>query len=181
MKSLQDIRSVSVCVLTPAAAEAYHFVRLSALREQPPAFGSLPEDEPDLSETAIRLAQSDNRCFFGAFQNEQLVGIIRISRYSAPNEQHRAYLAGLYVLPSFRCHGCGRALIQAALSWAANTPNIRRVYLTVVTQQEAAIRLYQLLGFRTYGTEPETFSRGGQFYDEYLMALALNSDHERNT
>jgi ribosomal protein S18 acetylase RimI-like enzyme len=180
MKPLQDSRSVSVSALTPADAEAYRSVRLCALHEQPPAFGSLPEDEPNLSDTAVRLVESDDRCFFGAFQNEQLVGIIRVSRYSAPNEKHRAYLAGLYVLPSSRCHGFGKALIREALSWTANAPGIRRVNLTVVTQKEAAIRLYQSFGFRTYGTELETFSRGGQFYDEYLMTLALNSDNDRN-
>lgn len=184
MKSLQDIRSVSVRALTPADAEAYRSVRLCALREQSPAFGSLPEDEPNLSETAVRLAQSDDRCFFGAFQNEQLneqlIGIVRLSRYSASNEKHRGYLAGLYVLPPFRCHGCGRALVREALSWAANVPGIRRVNLTVVTEQKAAIRLYQSFGFRTYGTELETFSRDGQFYDEHLMTLVLNSVNDRN-
>lgn len=145
MKSLQDIKSVSVRVLTPADAEDYRFVRLSALSEQPPAFGSLPEEEPNRSKTAVRLAQSHDRCFFGAFQNEQLVGILRISRYSAPNEKHRAYLAGFYVLPSFRCQGCGKALIHEALNWAANAPGIRRVNLTVVTQQKAAIHLIRHL------------------------------------
>ncbi|MEP0983953.1 GNAT family N-acetyltransferase [Leptolyngbya sp. FACHB-17] len=167
-------------LLTPADAEAYHSVRLQALHEQPPAFGSLPETEPSISETAARLVVSDERCFLGAFQGEQLIGIIRISRYSAPNEKHRAYLAGLYVLPSFRCHGCGRALIHHALSWAANTPGIRRVNLTVVTQQEGAIRLYQSFGFRIYGTEQETFSRDGQFYDEYLMTLELDFGNNCN-
>jgi len=49
-----------------------------------------------------------------------------------------------------------------------------------VTQQEVAIRLYQSFGFRIYGTEPETFSRDGQFYDEHLMTLELNSDKDRN-
>ncbi len=167
-------------LLTPADAEAYHSVRLRALHEQPPAFGSLPEVEPNLCETAARLAQSDERCFFGAFQGEQLIGIIRLSRYSAPNERHRAYIAGLYVLPPFRCHGCGRVLVRAALSRAANASGIRRVNLTVVTQQEVAIRLYQSFGFRIYGTEPEAFSRDGQFYDEHLMTLELNSDNDRN-
>ncbi|MEM9214407.1 MAG: GNAT family N-acetyltransferase [Cyanobacteria bacterium P01_F01_bin.150] len=180
MKSLQDIKSVSVRALTSADAEAYRSVRLSALREQPPAFGSLPEDEPHLSETAVRLAQSDDRCFFGAFQSGQLIGIVRLCRYSAPNEKHRGYLAGLYVLPPFRCHGYGRALISEALSWAANAPGIRRVNLNVVTEQKAATRLYQSFGFRIYGTELETFSRDGKFYDEHLMTLALNSDNDRN-
>ena len=150
-------------------------MRLCALHEQPPAFGSLPEVESHLSETAARLVESNDRCFFGAFQGEQLIGIIRLSRYLAPNEKHRAYLARLYVLPPFRCHGCGRALVREALRQAANTPGIRRVNLTVVTQQEMAIRLYQLFGFRIYDPEQETFSRDGQFYDEYLMTLELSN------
>jgi RimJ/RimL family protein N-acetyltransferase len=179
MAALQNISPLSVRVLTPADAETYRSVRLCALHEQPPAFGSLPEVEPTLSETIARLSESDDRCFFGAFQGEQLIGIIRLSRYSAPNEKHRAYLAGLYVLPPFRYHGCGRALVRQALSWAANAPGIRRVNLTVVTQQKAAIRLYQSFGFRIYGTEQETFSRDGQFYDEHLMTLELNSKDNR--
>lgn len=174
MESPQDSSSVNVRVLNAADAEAYRSVRLRALHEQPPAFGSLPETEPNLSETAARLIESDDRCFWGAFQGEQLIGIIRLSRYAALNEKHRAYLAGLYVLPSFRRHGCGRALVREALSRAANTQGIRRINLTVVTQQEAAIRLYQSFNFRIYGTEQETFSSAGQFYDEYLMTLELN-------
>jgi RimJ/RimL family protein N-acetyltransferase len=180
IKSQFSTDPVKVRVLTSNDAEAYRVVRLQALHEQPPAFGSLPEDEPNLSETAERLAESNDRCFFGAFQGEQLIGIVRLSRYSAPNEKHRAYLAGLYVLPPFRRIGCGRALVGQALSRAANALDIRRINLTVVTQQEAAIHLYQSLGFRMYGTEQETFSRAGRFYDEHLMTLNLTSDHDRN-
>jgi len=177
---IRGIAPVSVRLLTSTDAQAYRSVRLLALHEQPPAFGSLPEDEPNLSETADRLAASDERCFFGAFQAEQLIGIIRLSRYSARNEKHRAYLAGLYVLPPFRRNGCGRALIREALARAANAPGIRRVNLTVVPQQEAAVRLYQSFGFRIYGTEQETFSSGGKFYDEHFMTLEFNSENDRN-
>jgi RimJ/RimL family protein N-acetyltransferase len=180
MEALQNISPATVRVLDPADAEAYRSVRLRALHEQPPAFGSLPEGEPDLSETAARLAESDERCFFGGFHGEQLIGIIRLSRYEAPNEKHRAYLAGLYVLPSFRRQGCGQELVREALTRAVNTPGIRRINLTVVTQQKAAIRLYQFFGFHIYGTELETFSLDGQFYDEHLMTLAFNSVDDRN-
>ena len=164
---------IGVRLLTSADASSYLSVRLRALREEPPAFGSRPEDEPDMLETVARLTASDERCFFGAFQEMQLVGIVRLSRYSEPNEKHRAYLAGLYVLPSFRRRGYGRALVGEALNRATNMPGIRRLNLTVVTQQTAAIRLYESLGFRIYGTEQETFSRAGQLYDEHLMTLAL--------
>ncbi|MCU0533130.1 MAG: GNAT family N-acetyltransferase [Hydrococcus sp. Prado102] len=165
--------SISIRSLTPADAESYRVVRLRALNEQPPAFGSLPEDEPNLAETATRLIESDERCFFGAFSNQQLVGIVRISRYDATNEKHRAYLAGLYILPSFRRNGCGKLLVKKALSWVANKQNIRRINLTVVTEQEAAIRLYQSFGFRIYGTEQETFLKNGRFWNEHLMTLEL--------
>lgn len=163
----------SVRLLTPTDADAYHRVRLQALTEQPPAFGALPEEEPTATEIATRLAATDDRSFFGAFVEEQLVGILRLSRYSAANEKHRAYLAGLYVLPPYRRHGCGRALIQAALTRATELPGLRRINLTVVTQQTAAIHLYQSFGFRIYGTEQETFSSAGQLYDEHLMTLEL--------
>ena len=164
-----------VRTICPADAHAYRAVRLAALQESPPAFGSLPENEPDLSATAARLQSDDHRCFFGAFEGERLVGIVRVSRSTARNENHRADLGGLYVLPSHRRAGCGRALIRAALNRAANTPGVRRINLTVVTQQHAAIRLYESFGFRVYGTEQETFSRDGQFYDEHLMTLGLIS------
>jgi ribosomal protein S18 acetylase RimI-like enzyme len=164
---------MKIRVLTLADAEAYRIVRIAALQEEPAAFGSRTEDEPNMAETAERLAASDDRCFFGAFQSGQLVGIVRLARYTAPNEKHRAYLGGLYVLPSFRREGLGRALVRAALDRAASLPGISRINLSVVTEQAAAIRLYQSLGFRTYGTEQETFSRAGRFYDEHLMTLAI--------
>jgi RimJ/RimL family protein N-acetyltransferase len=170
---------ISLRVLTSEDAAAYRVMRLAALEEQPPAFGSLPEDEPNLSETAIRLSQSEDRCFFGAFASDRLIGSVRLSRYEAPNEKHRAYLAGLYVLPQLRRIGCGRALVEQALHQAANLPSIRRINLTVVTQQTAAIHLYQSFGFRIYGTELETFSRNGRFYDEHLMTLDLTSEISR--
>jgi RimJ/RimL family protein N-acetyltransferase len=177
IKSKTSVASFKVRVLTAADAEAYREVRLQALHEHPPAFGSIPEDEPSLSETTARLVASDDRCFFGAFQDEQLIGIVRLSRYEALNEKHRAYLGGLYVLPPFRRNGCGKALVEQALSRSANIPGIRRINLTVVTQQEAALRLYQSLGFQIYGTEQETFSRAGHFYDEHLLTLNLVSDN----
>lgn len=66
------------------------------------------------------------------------------------------------------------------LNRAASLPGIRRINLSVVTRQEAAIRLYESLGFRWYGTEQEVFSRAGQYFDEHLMTLSLSSvEHRR--
>jgi hypothetical protein len=44
--------SFKIRMLCAADAEIYREVRLQALHEHPPAFGSIPEDEPNLLETA---------------------------------------------------------------------------------------------------------------------------------
>jgi RimJ/RimL family protein N-acetyltransferase len=159
--------------LVPADAEAYYALRVRALAERPPAFGRLPEEEPTAAEAIARLTRSDDRCFFGAFHGGQLVGIARLSRYAGQSEKHRAFLAGVYVEPAFRRRGCASALVREALRWAVDAGDIRRVNLTVVTQQHAAILLYESLGFRNYGTEQEAFIREGRFYHEHLMTLAI--------
>lgn len=172
---------VQVRILEPADAALYRAVRLRALEEVPPAFGSLPQDEPDLVQTRARLVASDDRCFFGAFRGGQLVGIVRLSRYEAGNEKHKAYLGGLFVLPDCRRLGCGRALVREALRRATDLPGVRRVNLSVVAGQTAAIRLYRSFGFRSYGTEREAFSRAGRFYDERLMTLRLPVNEPEGT
>lgn len=160
--------------LTPADAATYRTVRLRALWEQPPAFGSMPMDEPDTDTLAERLMPSRDGAVFGAFENEQLVGILKLTRSENPSERHRASLTGLYVMPSFRKQGLGRALVTTALAHAKTDTSLRRLTLGVVTTQEFALRLFESLGFHRHGLETESFSSAGVFHDEHLMSLDLN-------
>lgn len=159
--------------LTPADAASYRTVRLRALWEQPPAFGSMPMDEPDTATLADRLGPSRDDMVLGAFAKDQLVGILRLRRCENPSERHRATFAGLYVMPPFRGKGLGRGLVMAALERAKSDTSLRRITLGVVTTQEFAIRLYENVGFRRYGLETESFSSAGVFHDEFLMSLEL--------
>ena len=162
--------------LTPADTADYRALRLAALREQPPAFGTPVEKEEKLSleELAARLRASEDGYLLGAFANGKLVGSVRFARFEE-NEQHRGLIAGLYVHPDFRKRGVARALLGEVLV-RARALGLRRLHLTVVTGQEAAVRLYKSFGFSIYGTEREAFSKGGRFYDEYLMALVLQAE-----
>lgn len=65
--------------LTPADVEEYRLLRLAALQEQPPAFGTPVEKERDrvLEAVALRLQASTDTYLLGAFLNCILVGIIR--------------------------------------------------------------------------------------------------------
>jgi ribosomal protein S18 acetylase RimI-like enzyme len=163
--------------LTPADVKEYRVLRLTALREQPPAFGTLVEKEENLAleVVASRLQESEDTYMLGAFLDDLLVGTIRFSRFDEANEKHRGLIAGLYVRNDFRRRCLARALATEVLKRARRDTGLRRIHLTVVTTQDAAIQLYKSLGFCIYGTEHEAFSNQGRFYDEYLMELLLQT------
>jgi ribosomal protein S18 acetylase RimI-like enzyme len=168
---------MTIRTLTPADVEEYRALRLAALREQLPAFGTLAEKEEKLPLEAVasRLQESKDTYILGAFSDNTLVGTVRFSRFEEPNEKHRGFIAGLYVKPDFRRRGIARTLATEVLIRARRDTDLRRIHLTVVTAQNAAIQLYKSLGFCIYGTEHEAFSNQGQFYDEYLMELLLQA------
>lgn len=163
--------------LMPADVKEYRVLRLAALSEQPPAFSTLAEKEEKLTleALALRLQESEDTYILGAFGDDALVGIVRFSRFEEVNEKHRGFIAGLYVRPDFRRQGFAKALLTEVLVRVQQDTDLRRIHLTVVTTQDAAIKLYKSLGFSIYGTEHEAFSNQGKFYDEYLMELPLRS------
>ena len=168
---------MTIRTLTPADVQEYRVLRLAALHEQPPAFGTpaAKEEKLALEAVAARLQASEDTYILGAFSDDILVGTIRFARFDEANEKHRGFMAGLYVRPDFRRRGLARALATSVLERARRDPGLRRIHLTVVTAQDAAIQLYKSLGFRIYGTEHEAFSNQGQFYDEHLMELLLQT------
>jgi ribosomal protein S18 acetylase RimI-like enzyme len=168
---------MTIRTLTPTDVQEYRVLRLAALHEHPPAFGTPAGKEEQLSLEAVgaRLQASEDTYILGAFSDDVLVGTIRFARFDEANEKHRGFMAGLYVRPDFRRRGFARALASEVLIRARQDNELRRIHLTVVTAQSAAIQLYKSLGFCIYGTEHEAFSNEGQFYDEHLMELLLTA------
>ena len=162
--------------LTPADVTAYRSLRLAALEEQPPAFGTplKREERLPLKTLTLRLQPAEDGYLLGAFIDDILVGTVRFARFEE-NEKHRGLVAGLYVAPDFRGRGIARALLSEVLVRARGL-GLRRLHLTVVTGQSAAVQLYESFGFSIYGTEREAFFNGGRFYDEYLMELVLQAE-----
>ncbi len=138
---------MTIRTLTPADVKEYRVLRLAALHEQPPAFGTPSEKEENLTLEAVasRLQESEDTYILGAFSDDILVGTIRFSRFDEVNEKHRGFIAGLYVRPDFRRRGFARALTIEVLIRARRDTDLRRIHLTVVTAQDAAIQLYKSL------------------------------------
>jgi len=60
-----------------------------------------------------------------------------------------ASINDLYVLPEFRGKGIGKKLIVESLN-RLKTEGVKSVRLTVLTNNEAALKLYKKLGFKIY-------------------------------
>ncbi|MGK6312110.1 GNAT family N-acetyltransferase [Neorhizobium sp. DT-125] len=83
--------------------------------------------------------------------------------------RHAATL-GMGVHDDFTGRGVGSALMTAVLDIADNWLNLRRVELTVFTDNDNAIRLYEKSGFVKEGHLKEFAFRDGAYVDAYSMA-----------
>lgn len=161
--------------LTPADATAFQALRLAALQESPTSFGSSYEEEREFSQSFIeqRLAARPDRGTFGAFEGTELVGFIALGRETHRKLEHKALIWGMYVAPKARGNGIGRALVWAALELAHSVPGIRQVNLCVNANNNAAIDLYQLVGFEVFGHERGGMLVDGELHDELHMCFKL--------
>ncbi|HCV70985.1 MAG TPA: GNAT family N-acetyltransferase [Agrobacterium sp.] len=98
----------------------------------------------------------------------KLVGNAGLYR-RAGRQYHVADLA-MSVHDDFVGKGVGSRLLTALIDAADNWHDIRRIALNVFTDNLAALRLYEKLGFEREGTLRNDAYRDGKYVDAYVMA-----------
>lgn len=143
---------ISVEPITRENAMAFKDTRLRALQDTPTAFGSTYAQESRLSDedwleradqwngarsTALLALDSGMSCgIIGCFLNRE--------------DSSRAHLVSMWVAPAHRRGGVGRLLVRAVLEWA-RAERARDLFLTVTSNNDAAILFYQAQGFALTG------------------------------
>jgi RimJ/RimL family protein N-acetyltransferase len=170
MPQATDKRSMNIRLLTRADATLYRQIRLEALAANPEAFGSTFERERVMPVTWFeeRLATSE---VFGAFLEQELVGVAGFQRQEETKTAHKAVLWGMYVRPAARSAGAGKSLVEAVVAHAAT--RVEQLQLTVVAENRSALRLYESAGFVEYGREIQGLKQDGRYFDEILMTMFL--------
>jgi RimJ/RimL family protein N-acetyltransferase len=168
--NVTEIRSLQIRRLGSSDAALYREIRLEALRKNPEAFGSTFEIESaqPLGWFEAVVARAD---IFGAFLDDVLVGIAGYAAQEGSKQAHKAQLWGMYVRAAGRNLGLGERLVAAVLDHARG--RVEAVQLTVVSDNAAARRLYDAMGFVEYGYEKRALKQDGRYYDEVLMAKFL--------
>jgi ribosomal protein S18 acetylase RimI-like enzyme len=171
---------VEIRALGEADADAYRSIRLRALRDEPEAFGTSYDEAKarPFSYYSERLrGNSEGDSFtLGAYSNGELVGLVSWHRGQASKERHKGYITAMDVVPECRGQGTGRALLEGVSRRAEALPGVEQILLTVVSGNLPARRLYESLGFSTYGTERRTLKLADRYLDEELMVLPLREE-----
>lgn len=157
--------------LAEADAAAFRALRLESMINHPDAFGSTYAQQAakNLADYAQMLT---NGCWFGAYEDEGLVGMAAFVRSEEAKGRHRGFVYGVYVTPARRGRGIARALMRALETHAQRL--VRQLHLTVMVNNAGALRLYSGLGYERYGTDPRLIELEGAFLDAYLMVKLLD-------
>ncbi len=160
--------------LKAADLPAFRAVRLDALRLHPRAYGSSYEEEIDytLDDFAARWPVPPG-VMLGGFVADRLVGITGLQVAPRVKQRHKGFIYTVYVDQAVRGRGLAAGLVEAAIA-TARQAGVRFVWLAVAIGNDGARRIYDRLGFRTFGIEPRGLLVDGEFVDEELMLLDLD-------
>lgn len=127
------------------------------------------EESTEVQANRIRsIMESENKALFIAVENNQLIGFCAALGGGNRRNFHCCHVV-IGVSQNFHRQGVGKKLLNKITSWAFSE-KIKRLELTVMTHNEAAISLYKKSGYEIEGLKKNSVCIDGRFADEYLMA-----------
>lgn len=149
---------------------------LSAVRRMPGVFETIlgnPGENPGKMEAMIAGLGADDYFFVAVTPDGQggelVIGSVSLKVFANPRTRHAAGI-GIMVHKDYQNRGIGRALLQEAVNLADNWLMLIRLELTVFTDNERAIHLYESMGFQREGIRRKAAVRNGSYMDELAMA-----------
>lgn len=115
-------------------------------------------------------AAGSNELVLAAVVDDKAVGLAGLHPVGASVRRRHAMMLGITVSRTHQGQGIGQALMAALLDYADNWGQILRVELTVFSDNERAIRLYERHGFVHEGRMAAYALRNGEYVDALAMA-----------
>lgn len=112
-----------------------------------------------------------NSVMIAAKNKDQIIGMVSLKGNQKKRLKHHANL-GISVLKDYWNLGIGTNLMAAAIGYAVET-DLEIIDLEVVTDNDAAIALYEKFGFEIIGKYDNFLKIDDYYLDVYLMNLYL--------
>ena len=156
--------------------EAFRKIRIESTRDAPESFRATEEEmlaRPVESFQKQLTVIDGDPVFIGAFEGSSLVGVAALFFEESQKLSHKATVGSVFVTPSSRKRGIGRALVSELLAIGKKDKRLKQLNLTVSAANTTAVKLYESLGFSIFGTEPNAAFVNGKGYDEHHMQCAF--------
>lgn len=125
----------------------------------------------DQEASIIQARNPDVQVILVAEQNGTTAGSLEMIRGILRKNRHTA-LFGMALLPEFRGRHIGRGMLLAAEDWAREA-GVRKISLAVFATNQAAIHLYESLGYAEEGRRHRQYLLNDNWIDEIWMARWL--------
>jgi len=100
--------------------------------------------------------------------DDQKIGTVNLSSIDQKNQKAEF---GVMISEAYWNNGYAFEASNRLINYAFNEFNLNKIYLEVLKENEAAINLYQKLGFIKEGTLRDNIFKNGKFKDVLVMAI----------
>ena len=159
-------------------AAQFRELRLKALKDHPGSFNAdyYEEAQKDLNYFTDKLSDEWNReddLIFGAFSNNLLIGTTGVCKQSKAKKKHSMLMWAVYVSPDYRGQKISESLVKTVINHVKTIPGIEKIDLQVEANNIPAKKVYQSLGFKSWGVEKKCLKHNDQYFDQEYMSLQL--------
>ncbi|AVQ36884.1 GNAT family N-acetyltransferase [Staphylococcus kloosii] len=132
------------------------------------------EYAPSINDALSKLEHfitSPTNAIYIAEYNSELVGFATVTTKDYERAKHEAKFS-MGVVKFYREKGLGQSLINSVEAWCLNH-NIRRIEVTVVTENVAAVDIFKATGYQIEGELRDKLFIDNKYYNEYVMSKLL--------
>jgi ribosomal protein S18 acetylase RimI-like enzyme len=161
--------------LGPEDLDTFIQIRRDSLELFPYAFGGAPGIEIDRDKTLFDLKQKNAENFILGYFDQQkgLIGIVGCFREKGIKYRHKANIWGMFVYPDYQGKKIGEQLLKECIHRISFIHDIHKIRVCATHLSIAAIKLYQKLGFITYGKEQNAMRWNDQALEMVYLDLPL--------
>ena len=171
---MNDASAVTCRRLRQGESRLYREMRLESLQRYPESFGYTYDEEAGVARLPFELAieaGTRDKFIVGAFAATDLVGMTGFLRYDRAKTRHRGQISQVYVNPDARGRSVGVTLLRTTLEIAFGLAGIEQIDLSLITTNQSAQRLYERLGFETFGVQENFFKLGKRTWHQRHMQI----------
>jgi ribosomal protein S18 acetylase RimI-like enzyme len=166
-KNFRD--QINIQSLCSSDWQAFKYLRLRALQLEPLAFSTSSFfEELNYNDEKWQDMLLEKSMFF-AFINGKSVGMIGVKFENDPRFDHISTICSFFVEPEYRGLGIGKMLMDQVLKYIEKHKNILKIRLLVNAKQNAAVSLYEKVGFRKIALLENEFKIEDKFYSKLIM------------